>query len=143
LKGKGRLGVSESITNQTTNATGGTLTLEPSSGTITNTGTLEATNGVTLEVVCTTLGNTAARFAGTVIFPGCTITGGTLATSDAGVLETSDPSGPIFNNLTQAGNFQDLGSFGLEGTVANTGSITMNSAQLFVDGSGTLKGPEP
>jgi hypothetical protein len=144
IEGQGTIGLGESITNQAAiNATGGTLTLEPSSGTITNTGTLEATSGATLEVVCTTLSNTGSTIqavAGTVIFPGCTITGGTLATSSSGVLETSDPGGPVLNNLTQAGNFQDLGSMGLEGTVTNTGSITMNSAQLFIDGSVTLTG---
>jgi len=55
IEGQGTIGVGESITNRATNSATGTLTLEPTSGTITNTGTLEATNGATLEVVYTTL----------------------------------------------------------------------------------------
>jgi hypothetical protein len=148
IQGQGTIGIGESITNQgTINATGGTLNVEPSAASITNTGVMEASSGATLFIAFGgpgNLTNTGATIEaldrGTVVLEGPTVTGGTLTTTGSGVLETSNPVGPVLNNLTMAGHFLDLGSLGLQGTVTNTGRIHMESAQLFIDGSVTLTG---
>jgi hypothetical protein len=148
IQGQGNIGVGESITNEKTiNATGGTLTVEPSATSNINTGIMEASSGATLFIVYGVPGNLTntggtieALNGGTVVLEGPTIIGGTLTTTGSGVLETGDPVGPVLDNLTQAGDFLDLGSLGLQGTVTNTGTINMESAQLFVDGNVTLTG---
>jgi hypothetical protein len=148
IEGQGGIGIGEYITNQgIINASGGTLNLDPTGGTITNTGTLEASGGGTLSFSFATLTNTGGTIealdGGSVIFPGGTITGGTLTSVGSGFLETSDPNGPTLNNVTLSGSFLDVGSFGVEDTVTNNATITMENAQLFVVGNATLTGTGP
>ena len=111
------------------------LYLNTSNGT-TNTGTLEATSGSTLGL----LGNTFTNTAGTIkavgsgavvnLQSGVTITGGTLTDSGGGVIETVNADSATLNGLTNTGTISvhDNSTLLLAGTIANQGTVQLNSA---------------
>ncbi|HEY7388103.1 MAG TPA: S-layer family protein [Bryobacteraceae bacterium] len=139
IEGTGQLGQNGlALDNQTNgivnaNVTSGTLTLN-GSGTVTNTGLLEATNGGTLAInnnVTNTGANITAN-GGTVVI-NSTITGGTLNQIGAGVLTSGSAT---LNGVTiSAGSTYNVGgqTF-LEGTITNNGIITMPNTTLTIAG---------
>ena len=111
------------------------LIINPSGGT-TNTGTLEATAGGTLNLqnaITNTGAVIKATGAGSIVsMNGTSITGGSLSTQNGGLIQSF---GATLTGLTNAGTLQVLNSNSLTlvGTINNTGSIQLNSV-----GNGTL-----
>lgn len=145
LSGSGAFSLGMNLVNQNTiNATGGTLEMQPSS--IVNQGTFEASSGSVL-VCCpgtpisfnNTGGTIEALNAGIVQLSGSTtFTGGTLTTTGSGVIQSSGNT--ILNALTNSGLLQASSTTVLEGTITNTGTIEVSSATLDMDGSTTVTG---
>src|SRR5260370_10816185 len=151
------------VNNATINAnisptvSGAPLVLSPNGGGMTNTATLEATNGGTLELsagnytnsgsgtVIEALGDYGLGAAATVILgDSAVIDGGTLTTTGAGVILGENNT---LQNLTNTGNFRVVNNNAttLVGTITNTGTITLastgNNTFLNVGGSSvTLQG---
>jgi fibronectin-binding autotransporter adhesin len=131
------------------NVSGRTLLVNPA-GTVTNTGTLEATNSGFLELQNSTYNNTGgiitAAAGSTVLLNSATITGGTISTSGTGVVETTLGGTATLNSLTNSGNFvvSDNSTVNISGTINNTGTITLASAGdntvLSIGGTATLSG---
>ena len=158
LQGLGSIGGGQmTLVNQGTidaNVIGGTLTVKPIfNGNLTNTGTLEASNGgiLDLENQGTAMNNTGGTIealnGSTVIMGAGTYTGGTLTTAGTGAFHVlGGGANPFLNGVTNAGTYQILsaGSATLEGTINNTGTIQLLSqggeTDLFVNGSVTLAG---
>ena len=156
ISGQGSVGSGTlTINNQgTISAAGGTLTVQPTSAGMTNTGTLQATTGSTMQIVYgipaplnNTGGTIHAQTGSTVLVSGPSINGGSLTTAGTGVFQTPAGGGnPTLNGVTLGGVFQILsaGSATLKGTVNNTGSIqvlsTGGGTDLFVSGPVTLNG---
>jgi fibronectin-binding autotransporter adhesin len=146
--GNGAIG----LNNQgTITASGGTLTVQPSSTGLINTGTMQAASGgnLTLQAGFSSIpftntgGTIAALSGGTVVLNGGTFIGGTLSTTGTGTFQTSPGGGnPILSALTNAGNFTIPGGAAviLEGIETNTGSFQMQGSDLFVQGPATLQG---
>lgn len=125
-------------------------------GTMTNTGTLEATNGGTLEIYSTALTNSGSGAviqavgadgsgnASNVVLYNSTINGGTLTTSGAGVIYGENNSELI--GVTNSGNFVVPNGQGvyLSGTINNTGTMTLASSSTYstvdLQGNTTLSG---
>jgi fibronectin-binding autotransporter adhesin len=143
----------DSFINQATvNANQTTPLLITASGTVTNTGTLEATNGATLELDNGTITNTGgvihADSASIVSLYGATVSGGTLTTSGTGIIEAVCCQGySTLDGVTVDGAFQwvsnNIGY--LHGTITNNGPMTFKapsgtSVVLNVDGAVTLNG---
>ena len=159
ISGVGNIGNQSglNIINQGTidaNVTGGTLTVQPlngSTGTTTNTGTMEATNGGILHVddtVTNTGGVILASGTGSeVILYGSTINGGTLTSSSGGAFYAQNT--PYLNGVTiSSGSSVDIQSgqeLILEGTITNKGTINIESTSygstLYIDGNVTLTSP--
>jgi hypothetical protein len=122
------------------------LIINPSGGT-TNTGTLEATAGGTLNLqdAVTNSGATIqANGAGSVVaLFGASITGGTLNTSNGGAFQSF---GATLSGLTNAGTLQILNNNAvtLVGNISNTGSIqalsNANVTEILASGTVTLSG---
>jgi hypothetical protein len=144
---------SDTFINQATvNANQTNPLLITASGTVTNTGTLEATSGATLELENGTITNTGgvihADSASIVSLYGMTISGGTLTTSGSGIIEAVCCQGySTLDGVTIDGAFQwvsnNIGY--LQGTITNNGPMTFNapsgtSVVLDVDGAVTLNG---
>ncbi len=121
------------------------LYIEPSSGGLTNssTGVLEATNGGTLVLdggaitnkgTIEAVGSDSSGNASTILLQnGVSITGGTLTTSGAGVI---DGDGTVYlTTLTNKGTYNILNNTATEisGTITNDGTINLDSS-----GSNTL-----
>jgi hypothetical protein len=159
IQGVGQIGPHFLIANQGTvnaNVTGATLNLmQQSSGTDTNSATLEATNGGILAISTggsSSLNNTGGtiKAVGTnsqVQFEnGTTITGGTLTTSSGGLLVLNAGAGLNLNGVTNSGTFSILNNASalLTGTITNTGTFQLNSGGsltlLFVPSAATLTG---
>ena len=148
IMGQGTLGKEGfSIQNQgTINAVGGTLTVQPSSAGIINTGTFEASSGATLDIVYGFLGpfnNTGGTIkaldGGIVQLQGEIYTGGTLSTVGSGVIQLT--GGTVLNGLTNSGLVQISNNLGdLQNTVTNTGTIQVPSGTLSMIGDVTLTG---
>jgi hypothetical protein len=112
IQGQGAIGIGElTLVNQKTiSANGGTLTLQPSSSGLTNTGLMEAQSGSTLALTSggpltyNNAGGTIKALDGsTISVVGPTITGGTLTSVGSGVFTTPPGGGsPTLNNLTFA-----------------------------------------
>jgi fibronectin-binding autotransporter adhesin len=135
------------------NVSGGFLYANPlTSGTSTNTGKLEATNGGTLFLdggnwTQTGVGTVSAATASTVqLINGVSITGGTLTTIGTGVIETPSGQSVSLSNLTNSGTLDllDSSTTTLSGTITNNGTVNMESAGgqtfLAINGAVTLKG---
>jgi len=151
IYGQGYIGMI-TFTNQSlidANVSGAQLELL-GGGSITNTGTIQASNGATLLLQGSSLGvpfnnsgGTIQALAGsTVIVDAFAISGGTLASTGSGLFSTFAGSGnPSLSNLTNNANYQIVsgGSSTIAGTINNLGTIRANGG-LFVNGSATLKG---
>jgi fibronectin-binding autotransporter adhesin len=106
-------------------------------GAMTNTGTVEATNGGALILGAITLANAggtvSASGAGSYVnTSGSSITGGTFTTSNGGTIY-ADQNGGTISTLTGITNtgamvIQDNQAAALSGTVTNTGTITVDSS---------------
>jgi hypothetical protein len=144
ISGNGAFALGMNLVNQSTiNATGGTLTMQPSS--VVNSGTFEASSGGTLAfqpgsaVSFNNAGGTIeALSGGTVLMDGPIITGGTLTSVGSGVIQAE---GAVMNALTNSGTVLVSNSTSLEGTVTNTGTIQVpNATFLYMIGNATLAG---
>ncbi len=127
------------------------LVVQPSGTSSTNTGTMAASSGGTLRLIGT-FANTGGTIealnstpGSTVQLAGATVTGGTLATTGNGVVETAS-GGATLSGLTNAGTYVMPNGTVTElvGTINNTGTMQLNSAgsttELLVSGNVTLKG---
>lgn len=156
IQGQGSILTAGTITNQAVvdgNVPGGTLYMQPSNAGWTNTGTLEASGGGTLDLVTgfssivldNTGGTIQALDGSTVLIQAGVINGGTLTTSGTGVIQTVGAS-PTLQNLTNAGTYQILpgGTTILQGAINNTGTFLVGSgtggSQLQINGTVTLSG---
>jgi hypothetical protein len=118
-----------------------------------NTGTMEATNGGTLEVQASfnnTGGKIQAMGASSKVLlgPDTSFSGGTLTTSGGGIVGGTNNTGSehaatlegMTNTVTNSGTFEvfDGGAAVLDGTINNTGTILLNgaSASTLLDVSG-------
>ncbi len=117
------------------------LTINPNGGT-TNTGTLEATAGGVLNIFNSVTNGGATVLAGTastVLLTGSTVTGGTLSTIGTGTIQSF---GSTLNGVTNTGTLQvpNNNSATLTGTMANTGTIQLNSIGnvTFLQASGAV-----
>src|SRR6266478_5974518 len=149
------IGSGNSFVNQgTVNANQTTpLTIAVAAGTLTNTGTLEATNGATLSLngsgTVTNAGGTIHADPSSIVTlqSGMTISGGSLTTSGSGTIQANCcfNDGTI-NGVTINGTFQVNNNIQhLGGTITNNGSMQLNStgggsAILDVNGDVTLQG---
>ena len=122
--------VNQSTIDATASAHGNTLTIQPG-GTLTNTGTLEATGGGSLALYGGTFTNTggtitAGAGSNVTLEGNVTVTGGAL--NGAGTFTTL--SGSTLNGITNAGAIVLPNNNGttLVGTISNTGSLQVNSA---------------
>jgi fibronectin-binding autotransporter adhesin len=134
--------------------TSGTLTVQPGSGGMTNTGTIEASNegililegtvnnaGGKIEALGETNGITSATVE---LANGTVINGGTLTTttvgSNSGVIEGlgSVTLSGVTNSGTYAVNAGTTTT--LEGTIANSGTITLTGSTLSIGNNVTLSG---
>jgi hypothetical protein len=117
---------------------------------ITNTGTIQASNGGTLLLQGSSLGvpfnnsggTIQALTGSTVMLDAYAISGGTLVSTGSGIFSTFAGSGnPSLSNLTNNANYQIVsgGSSTIAGTINNLGTIQVKGG-LFVNGSATLKG---
>jgi fibronectin-binding autotransporter adhesin len=115
------------------------LYIQAGGGGMSNTKTLEATNGGTLILTGSTITNSSAGVIeavgsdsssnpSTVVLTGnTTIIGGTLTTSGAGVMEVATSNIANLTNLTNTGtlNVQNNGEILSTGTITNNGTITL------------------
>ncbi len=145
-------GGSSFINQATVNADQTTPLLIDASGTVSNTGTLEATSGATLELENGTITNTGgvihADPGSVVSLYSATISGGTLTTSGTGTIEAICCLGySTLDGVTVNGTFEwvsnNIGY--LQGTITNNGPMkfiapTGTNVQLDVNGAVTLKG---
>jgi fibronectin-binding autotransporter adhesin len=160
ITGYGNLGngtltlVNGGTVNANGQLTSGLLTVQPGSGGMTNTGTLEASNQGTLVLEGTfnntggkiqALGETNGLTSATVeLTAGTVINGGTLTTtavgSNSGIIEGM--GSVTLNGVTNSGAYAvNAGTTTtLEGTVTNTGSITLSGSTLSIGNSVSLKG---
>src|SRR6266852_1890618 len=148
IRGAGHIGNTQmGLNNQgTVNANIGGAGANPliidTAGTGSNTGTMEATNGGTLELQASfnNTGGTieAVGTASTVILgPDTSFSGGTFTTSGGGVIGVKTTSGEHAATLegftdivTNAGTFEvfDGAALVLDGTINNTGTILLNGS---------------
>jgi hypothetical protein len=159
IQGAGHIGNTQmGLNNQGTidaNIGGGganPLIVDPA-GTASNTGTMEATNGGTLELQQSfnnTGGKIQAVGASSMVLlgPNTSFSGGTLTTSGGGIVGVTNNTNSehaatlegMTNTVTNAGTFEvfDGGAVVLDGTISNTGSILLNgaSASTLLDVSG-------
>ncbi|HZQ70409.1 MAG TPA: hypothetical protein VFA68_17915 [Terriglobales bacterium] len=149
ISGQGSLGQGTiNIVNQKTiSASGGTLSVQGATNGITNSGTMQALTGATLQVqgkVVNNLGQITAA-GGTVLLNGGSIAGGTLSTSGAGTFlsvgGTLDGSNSIPNN-TGLFTVSNGNVLNLLGVISNTGTIALDPSGgcLAVSGSVSLTG---
>src|SRR5580700_1465284 len=132
--GQGQIGIANSGTINA-NLAGGTLNLDPiGSVGSTNTGTIEATNGATLQMqggtwTQTGAGTISAATGSTVALQsGVSITGGTLTTAGTGLFAQNNGGTVSLSNLTNNGNYQiqiSGGQTNLSGTITNNGTISL------------------
>lgn len=144
VQGNGAFALGMNLVNQATiNATGGTLSMQPSS--VVNTGTFEASSGAILAFepgfgvpFNNTGGIIQALDGGIVQLWASTYTGGTITTVGSGIVQPQ--SDAILNSLTNNGMVQAVNTAVLEGTITNKGTIQVPSASLDMDGPVTLTG---
>jgi fibronectin-binding autotransporter adhesin len=160
ITGFGNLGngtltlVNKGTINANGQVSSGALTVQPGSGGLTNTATLEATNQGTLVLegkitntggTIEALGQNGGTVSATVkLAADTTVTGGTLTTttagSNSGIIEGT--GAVTLNGITNSGNYAVSAgtTTTLEGTVANSGSITLSGSTLSMGNSVTLNG---
>ena len=145
IQGAGTIGgnVLTLVNSGTVNANLSTQLIVVPSGGTTNTGTLEATAGGTLNLqngITNTGGTIQANGSGsTVALNGATVTGGMVTTSNGGAVQSF---GGTFSGLTTSGLVQvpNNNTLGLVGNIVNTGSIQLNSGgnYTFLQPTGTV-----
>ncbi len=142
ITGSGQIGVNVlTLINSGTieaSRSGAPLTIDPSTGGVTNSGTLRATNGGTLVLTGGTFTNTGlieAQTGSLVTFGGATIDGGTLATSGTGQLRsTSASTFTDVNFATNAAYSLPNGiSSTLTGTITNQGTLSLSATTGSTD----------
>jgi hypothetical protein len=160
ITGNGNIGngtltlVNKGTINANGQITSGTLTVQPGSGAMTNSGTMEATNGGTLILEGTfnnsggtiaALDESAATVDPTVqLTAGTVINGGTLTTtavgSNSGIIEGT--GAVTLNGITNTGTYAvETGTTTtLAGTDTNSGSITLTGSTLSIGNNVTLAG---
>lgn len=147
IQGEGGLGVEGlTIFNQGTisaNINAATLAVQPAA--MTNTSTMQAASGGTLDLIGqitfnNTGGTIQALDKSTVLFE-TNISGGTITTSGSGALTIGAPGGPVFTNITNGGTFNVTSGGGLSwvGTITNNG-VYNTYGSISTSGSVTLKG---
>src|SRR5580658_2933577 len=154
ISGAGNVGEGQiTLLNNSTveaNVNGGTLILQPGAAS-TNKGTLEATNGGTLEIYGSSWtqsgsGNITAASGTVVLTAGTSISGGVLNTSGTGVIEVGSGQTVFLTTLTNSGTFDILNNATTEvsGTITNNGTINLqsggNNTALERTASTTMKG---
>ncbi len=155
IQGSGQIGNGNLtlVNNGTIDANQSTeLLINPNGGT-TNTKTMEATAGGTMEfrtdpVTNTGVGTILATGTGSIVdfTNGATVNGGTLTTSSGGLMQASGSA--VLNGITLSSgstlNVLDNNSVDIEGTITNKGTINENSVgdNTFITllGSTTLTG---
>jgi len=151
IQGQGYIGVSTFTNQLLINANTSGAQLELAGGvSVTNTGTVQASNGATLLLQGSSVGvpfnnsgGTIQASAGsTVMVDAFAISGGTLVSTGSGIFSTFAGSGnPGLSNLTNNANYTIVsgGSTTLAGTITNSGTIQVKGT-LFIKGSVTLQG---
>jgi hypothetical protein len=151
IQGQGYIGVYKFSNQSLINANIPAAQLELAGGvSVTNTGTMQASNGATLllqgdglGVPLNNTGGTIQALAGSkVMVDAFAISGGTLVSNGTGMFSTFAGSGnPSLSNLTNKANYLIVsgGSSTIAGTIDNLGTIQAKGT-LFVNGSTTLKG---
>ena len=150
IHGQGYIGVTQ-FTNQSlidANVSAATLILQAGGNVgITNTGTVQASNGGTLQltglgVPFNNTGGIIQALNGSVVQlnAGYVITGGTLSTSGTGTFQETNVT--TLNNLVSNANYQLInGNITiLEGTITNNGTFRELQGGLEITGNTTLKG---
>jgi hypothetical protein len=142
IQGSGNIGDNQMglVNSGTINANqSNALTIQTTSGT-TNTGTLEGTNGATLNLTGDTYTNTSGTIQATgtnsaVNLNSSTISGGTLTTSSGGIIQTPNGFSSGLTGVTNSGTYavQNNGTTTLTGTITNSGAIQLNSAGNFTE----------
>jgi fibronectin-binding autotransporter adhesin len=136
------------------NVSGETLTIQPdtcSGCSSTNTGTLEATGGGTLELYNGTWTNTGGKISAATgsavnLEDNVTINGGTLTTTGTGIIYGVGGYNVFLNGVTNSGAYELLNNNATEisGTITNTGTITLQgngaTTELYLSGNATLTG---
>src|SRR3984957_18600248 len=135
------------------NVSGDTLVLQPDGSVASsNTGTLEATNGGTLELYggsWTNTGGTISAAAGSTVnlVASVSITGGTLTTTGNGVIDDAAGQYAYLTNVTNKGTYNIINNAEtvISGTITNNGTINLlptgNTTALYVAAGGaTLTG---
>ncbi len=165
ITGAGNIGLGDlTLTNNSTinanlspTVTGTALTIQPGSGGMINTKTLEATNGGTLQLYGSTINNaggtiqavgadTHSNASVVLLNDNVSITGGTLTTSGVGVIDVVSGATANITTLTNSGTLNVLnnGQLYTNGTITNNGTITLaaagNSTYLYAPTNTTLTG---
>ena len=126
-----------------------TLFIDPNSAGVTNTGTIEATSGGTLELAGTynnTGGIILALTGSLAQLDGATINGGTLTTTGTGLIETINSATLSGVSLSSGTTYSlpNATSTALQGTITNNGTIQLNSGgnntDLQISGPVTITG---
>jgi hypothetical protein len=151
IQGSGTIGTADTLTlinSGTINANSSAYPLSISVISLTNTGTLEATAGGTLEIgaVANTGGTILASGTGSSVLLEGTISGGTLTSNSGGVLDME--GGTTLKTLTiSTGSTVDVlnnSTLLLQGTITNKGTINLLSTGdvtfLEISGDVTLAG---
>ena len=159
IQGTGNVGVGLlAITNQSVinaNVTGKPLTVQPNSSGVTNTATLEATSGATLNLVGTfnnSGGTIQAVGSGSIVeTANATINGGTLTTTTGGLIQNSGgnatlngvtiSSGSTFQGNNNSTTFLTASSAPGGTTLTNSGTLQMDPSasqaiRFAVNGNG-------
>ena len=149
IKGLGALGQGTIDLNNraTITASGGTLVVQGASNGTTNTGTMQAATGSTLELQGKVVNSSGKIIAagGTVLLNGASVSGGTLSTTGTGTFLSAggtldgSTSTPSNTGLFTVNNGNVLN---LIGVVSNTGTIALDASGgcLAVNGSVSLSG---
>ena len=159
IQGQGTIQSLTSFQNSGTvdanNAKNGTLLIQSSVTTTTNSGTLEATGGGTLEITSPTVTNANTSTSGTittgdssssVILSGSTITGGNLTAASGAVIHGVSNTTLDGVTITSGTTYSiDGGNYNfLTGDLVNQGTIQVgvlgNAARLYAEGTQTNGG---
>ena len=117
------------------NVSGETMTFNANATGATNGGVMRASGGGTLNIIESAIDNSGGSIQALVgstvkLTGGTTVTGGTL--SGAGTFSVPNSGSAYLTDLTHSGTTSvgQFATFGIAGTIANTGAIT-------IDGSGS------
>ena len=125
------------------NVTGENIRMDLTGGLVDNlnAGTFQASNGGAFVLNGTFLDNTGGTIqaldASTTVLTNSTVVGGLLTTAGTGEIQTSESSNTFLKDLTNSGTFVALNNSdtGIDGTITNTGLMTMlsNSSQTDLE----------